>query len=368
MNNNAKICWLSGSFFNRKKILEKIKESIINPDIYVFDEHSAEEISDQILGNTLFSNNRIVILKDIPNFSANSTKSNEKWINIFDNIPDDCIVVVNGVESKSKQKIYAHIQKIGKIFDFPQYLEYRDATSYCREEFEKLGKLVEDSDLEYIVNNIGLEYGKGYDIDKIISETLKIVSYIGNRKKNIEHVDIEKCVTKNSNFIIWEMLDIIETKNYYKCQKILKNSCEVLGIREAINSIIPMLNRKFRLLLMIKEQLIKGINKKEIINNIKKIHKFKEENNIFSPEKDKDEMEKFIFSDYEINKAINTSDKYNRTEIFKSSEILKDCYLKLRYIYEEEELLILIDNFLLYICGIENDNNLKNLRRFVYGR
>ena len=370
MSDQARICWICGSFFHKQQIVEAIKKSLGDVKVLTYDDEStAEYIDMKISGNELFSEERVVILKDIPSFKGSAQKSNKKWKEVFSNIPEDCTVVVDGVDPNKKKVLHKHVQKIGKIFNPPASLKRPEACSYVIDIFEKSGKHIEDDDVGLIVDNCELEKGNLFDVDKMIMYHNLICNFVGNKKKNIVRQDILKCLPNNCNVLTWAVFDLIDKRDFDGCQKLLhrivlsKNTA-----KEAIEGLFHQLSWRYRLLFFLKEQKISGLEDKDILDNLKELHRFTRdgsgEYSTFTTEGKPLYSEKVGFSAlkgfYGKTPAINL---YSRTELFKSMKVIDECLLKIRNSNDDVECLLMADNFFMFICNVMDDKELSKLRR-----
>jgi DNA polymerase III delta subunit len=372
-----RICWLTGSFYHTRIILDKIKKSIGDYELYLYDENNTpEHIEMQILGSGLFASNRLIILRGIPHFVGTSTKSNSRWTEIFSNVPEDCVVVIDNVDVSSRQVIFKHIKKIGKVFDPPKVIKKDEAISYISDLFSEKNKNILREDIDLIVSNSLTEDGKGIDVDRVTMIVKQICYFVGNKKKNIEKLDLIRSLTGNNNYIIWDMFDAIDNRDFIKCEELLYSASEVSSIKGAIEELFRMLLWRFRLMFFLKEGLSLGRSQKEIFDGLKNIHKFSREGSgfysKFSIDLDKENNEKVVYSESVANNMINgmfgktpVLDKYSRTEVFKIMRIIEECLFKIRNISNEIEYLIVADSFFMFICGTVDENLLSKLRRIA---
>jgi DNA polymerase III delta subunit len=370
MNDKARICWISGSFFHKRKIVDAVKNSLEDHKVLIYDdEYSAEYIEMKISGNELFSESRVVIIKDIPSFKGSAQKSNKKWKEVFSNIPEDCTVIVDGVDPNKKKVLYNHVKKIGKIFNPPAYLKRPEACSYVIDIFEKSGKHVEDSDVGLIVDNCESDKGNLFDVDRMIMYHDLICSFLGNKKKNMTRADIIKCLPNNSNVLTWAIFDLIDKRDYDGCQKLLYRSILSKNTaKEAVEGLFHQLSWRYRLLFFLKEQKISGLKDEDILKNLKELHRFSREGSgeysIFTTDGKPLYSEKIGFNALKgFYGKTPVIDLYSRTELFKSMKVLDECLLKIRNSNDKVECLMMADNFFMFICNIMDDKELSRLRR-----
>lgn len=361
MSDNINVCWIEGSYHHSKEILGKIKESLGNHLVYEYDSDvTAAYIEHQILGDGLFSDNRLFILKDIPHFDKNYTKSNTKWKNLLSNLDDDCVVVFFGTDKNSRSVIYKHVKKIGKVFEFPKYIKKPEALSYVTDRFNHNNKNISDENSAIIVDSVGAG-DKGYDIDELVMVVDKVLAYLGKSNKNVKKEDVCACLSTSNHFIIWDILNAVEDKDFMKCEKLLYLAClNSNNIKYIVESILTTLVWKFRLLLYLKECKTKKIDDEVAVKKISNIHKFSKKYNVrdvaVELEEDKNgpksayssKMAHSVLKGFYGKKAV--IDKFTRTEIFKAIYFLEGAMLKSRYCDNEYECLLLLDTFFMMFC------------------
>ncbi|MFW6173328.1 MAG: DNA polymerase III subunit delta [Elusimicrobiota bacterium] len=376
-DNKARICWLTGSYYHRKDIIAKINDQFKPENTYVYDgECSASYLEMQIMGAELFTPKRSIILKEIPPFEGSSQTSNKKWKKVIQNIPEDCIVIVDGVSPGKKQVIYKLVKKVGKIFDMPEYLDKSKALTYASSLFEEYNKKIDQVDVEKLINSVREDNYKGVNVDFLRMAILQVIYFVGKKKKNIKSSDIMLAVPKSSQFIIWDIFDAIDHRDYILCHKLYKMACDREGICQATQQILHMLLWRFKMLLFIKEQQSKNFSNKDIENNLSMLNKTKKTGSglyaTFEYDLDKKEKKKPIYSYKMINNTINgmfgkkaAIDFYNRTDIFKTYIVLCECIAKMRETSTDINCQNMFDNFIDFICEKRPKKILERLRRRI---
>ena len=365
-DDKIKVCWITGSYHHGREIIQKIKKSLGEVCVeYYAEGFSAEYIEMQILGSGLFSEDRLIVLKDLPLYSG--SKSNARWKNLFSNIPDDCTVIIDRVAASSRRVIYKHIKGIGKVFELPMYVKGADASVYIETEFDHRGKNIPNDAVSLFMQKMG-EQSEGIPVDDIYMYINQMCSYIGKRKKNITVEDVEVAVPVNYSSIIWNMFTALDKKDFCECQKLFYHFCRSSSVSDAVNQICNMILWRYRLLLLIKEQKSNKIEDKEIIKNILALHKLSKEGvgskAVYSTDGN-------AYTENIVNNAVkgfyskpSPVDFYSRTELFKFVKIIHECNLKLRITdpNKEIEYLLIMDNLLMFMCGIVKEDILTKLR------
>jgi len=128
--------WLSGSYYMRRHRMADIKKAIGEYNLCVFrDTDGGGYVESKITEVDLFGQTKLVVLKGFPVFAKTSATNNKKTIKMLQNVPDHCYVVIDGISPTSKPSIYKAFQKFGKVINFPQYLDRRDAMEWVANRF-----------------------------------------------------------------------------------------------------------------------------------------------------------------------------------------------------------------------------------------
>lgn len=378
-SDKVKVCWLSGNYGYCEDILNQIKSLLKSPEIFIYDKDSdADYVENQILSSGLFAENRLIIIKHLYKFYSSSVKSNNRWLNIFNSIPEDCIVVIRDIDPSDAQVIYKHVSEIGKVFCAPQYLKRDDAFNWISKFFKENSKETNDENIFIILDSIGAETN-GYDIDKMNMCCRKICDYIGNKKKNICKEDIALSSDKYCNVIIWDILSSFEERDFVKCISLVKKSCDRDGnCSEAINQIFSMILWKLRIMLFVKESISIGMTKEQSIENVKKLHKFTREgsglNIAMEVETNKNgtlreaysaAMASSLFRSFGDKKA--SIDSFGRSEIFKLIISVSECIRNIRHESNDSNCMLMAENFFFESCKIIQPELLENIRRVRHG-
>jgi len=362
------IFWLTGSYYMRRKIIESIQNSINNFSFSVYDETTnCDFLESQITETSLFEDKKIIILRGFPEFSKTSATNNKKIIDLFEKCPESCFIIIDNV-STAKKTIYSVIQKLGKIYDFPQYLKRNDAINWLSNRFSEKNKQIESSDLQLIVESIGSD-SNGIDVDKLWICKEKICDYVGGHSK-ITRDDIIQSADKYNNFIIWSLFDAMDERDFNKCLSIVNSACQSDKIDNIVNQIFTVVLWRYRMLWFAKESLAKNKTSKNIIedvqNNLNKLCRKGNNDQTYFELEIKDGLIKPSYSYSVLNNAINgfygkpsTTSRYKRNEIYRIIKCAEECLLIIRYGASDFEMLTLLDN--LFMTLIPNNITYEEL-------
>lgn len=375
MINLPKIHWLSGSYFARRIVFDKILEVIGKHERYSYDETTeASHIENQILNSDVFNDARIFVLTGLPRFGSNSKTSNARYKKLFDSIPKNTYVLINGINKSDAPTLFEYVKIIGLIHDFPTHIEVIDAKEWVRKrlEEEKIG--VEDqTTIKEIVDSLGVEYKKGVNFDKLYITVDMLINYTDGKKLTID--DVKKAIYRKVEFIIWDLYDALDNKDFNKCQFLftymLQNGSSITSSAELL---LGGLSWKYRLVVLCKH-LVKN-DAAIFFKNLYKLEKEEKENASFAKYvlvKDKSGIIQSQYSDAAVKVALNgffgkppVVNKYTIEELESIISGIYDANIAIRSNIGDETILSIIDNVFMTICGIFNKERLSQQRRFDY--
>jgi hypothetical protein len=96
-SSNVKVCWITGSYYLRRDKLSALREQFGEHECTVYEDINGEYLELYVLTRTLFDTKRIAVLKCLPDFEGTSAKSNKKMKEVLSKIPDDVVLVIDGV-------------------------------------------------------------------------------------------------------------------------------------------------------------------------------------------------------------------------------------------------------------------------------
>ena len=353
--------------------MQSIQEGIGSFSLTICDENAnAGYIESKIMEVSLFDDNKIVIIKHFPLFAKSSATDNKRIIELLSNIPQNCYVVIDGISPKKRSKIYKAVEKIGKVYDFPEYLKQKEAITWLANRFQLQNKSIELSDVKLIVDSIGANES-GISVDRLYSCLQKICDYTGSSKK-VSREDIIKSADRYNHFIIWSLFDSLDKRNFEECVKTIHCSCQTHGVTETANQVFNMLLWRFRMLWFLKENNARKKSDNDILqdaqDNLKKLSRsgsgtsvrycINEEN---KPMYSQNVMRNALRGFYNNKPAINA---YKRNEIFRAIQCAEQCLLLIRHGATDMDIISLFDNFFFTMMpqSISHDD-LDHYRRII---
>lgn len=374
---NVRVCWASGSYFGRRKILDRIKALIGECDTYVYDDISGEYFESQVLSSCLFGDKKIIILKTLPKFDGSSTKSTSRLKKALSGVAEDCVVIIDGVEPSTHKTIYDHVKSIGRVYDSPQYLKGGEATSFVANILEEYKKIAGEGCVDLIIDATGETGSKGVDTDRLFMNIKQLCSYIG-KAKVIEKSDILSVLGRNTDFIIWNLFSALDRRDFEQCMKLFYNSLSLSGKpEEAINQILYMVSWRYRLILFLKEQKNLGRSTEEILESVKGIKKTKREGSglysTFEYDLDAEGKTKSVYTEKASKDALlgffgNTPviNLYAVSDIYHILKCVSHCLFRMRSGSSDAENIMLVNNLFMTVCGVFDSSVLCSVRRESY--
>ena len=382
-NEKVRVCILSGGFNFRLEILNKIKGFLKKHELHSYDkEVVAEYIEQQILSVNLFETTRLVILDHIPSFGSGGAKSAKRLQEVIENIPENCVVVFNGIDKgKRNEWLFKIVDKIGKVYESPKYLQKNSAISYIEKSFNQNSKKFEDGSAETLVSIIGEVYKKGVEVDKIYLSLKKLYSFVGDRD-TITQSDIVKTADHDKEYLMFSLFDHMDKRDFVGCLNIYKKARDLVKLEyDSAIQVLTGIRWRYRLMMFLKESKLLGYNDDQTLNNILELKKLKRSgsNSLTTYEVDKTEdketKEKMqytagmakntLMGNYSYEPVIN---KYSQEEIYNILLSVNESLFKIRSCYDNEaEIKLAVDNVFMTSCSMLNTRILTSLRRSPHG-
>ena len=352
------VCWVVGNYVQRKGFIEKIKSSG-SYDIHIFDgDSSLEFVEQQLESQPGFGDPRLIVINDLPDSKSTKQTILKRLLKALSSLPPRCSVVLNNFSDT--KPLNEFIKDHGTKKEYPDEIAPNEAIRLIRSELAE--KNISTDDVEFILASIVSPYRKkNVKFDDLLLLLKKIKAFIGDRKK-INREDIESICFDQSEFIIWNLLNTLDSRVYSKSIALLNKAIELQSnSKEAIVSTLYMMLWHYKMLLLIKEGNVQNPPEKKLINEIQGIGKLKRQEDSKSGFQQKSEadvnekkQEKPIYSEKAIQVAIQTTRagrvNFGRGELFLIVGALEDALLKVRSTDSDVQCFICIDSLFLGIC------------------
>jgi len=377
---SSNIFYVGGSFHFRKTAIKKILDGISEYDLFVCEskEEPLAKYASKVHYCDLLSENterkKVIIFKQIPD-GKTAKKTNTEFIKMLDSVTQDCIVIIDNM-SKRKKTIFNHLKKVGVIWDFDRYLDTPEATKWILDRLEKYKKTISSKAVEYIIQSVGKEFKSGVDVDRLYMFVLKLVSYMG-RKKEIDDSEVYRVVDRFDGDVFEDISAALAAKNFTKCHILLYRIMSG-NKTEKFFKIVHLLRWKFRLLLLIKDQMHHGKTAQEVIKELQdNFHKFKKTGANLQSSYEV-EIEKGEPKPYYTSGALTYAakgfwgnapevDNYSRKDLYKAVDCLHEILLCIRdRRADKNEIMNLMNHFFMTMCDLGDYKGMKKNRSLIY--
>ncbi|MCF7796040.1 hypothetical protein K9M42_03015, partial [Patescibacteria group bacterium] len=151
-----RLYYIKGNWFSRRNFIKQIKKQIKDYNLYVFDdEHSFKYILNIIKELDCFNEFKLIIINDWPKFK-NKSKSQIRNLfikNIIGKIPNNCCVIFNNLETKSKKFIDV-VKQNGEFHFFKNELNRNEIIKLIKNFFANREKKIQDDIICFLVDSI----------------------------------------------------------------------------------------------------------------------------------------------------------------------------------------------------------------------
>jgi len=351
--------WLWGSHYGRKNQFDKICSSIGDHDLFVYDESDdAYFVEQQILTRGIFSDIRLVVLYGLPHFVTSPAKNTRLYKGIFSKIPDDCVLVINGINPSKpsmNKTLSSFVKKEGSLLGFKEYLSEEEAIVWISKWFKSKKKDAQDDSIKHLIDLTGIEYKKGVNLDALAMHMEKIFAFMGSSRKVTKSI-VRQLVDPGPETALWNICEALDARDLSLFESIVYRMLSNTNkIKEVAERLIFMLIWRYKLLVFIKESEYLGKSDSQIKNNLSELKRtkssgfgqhticVKDTSCVFS-----DSMVSFVLS-----KRFNNSrsvDKYSRRALFDIIESLDRNLLAIRTISSRITVFRMLDDIGLKVC------------------
>jgi DNA polymerase-3 subunit delta len=205
---------------------------------------------------------RLVIVKDLSvlNGKPDSDVDENRFLDYIKNMSETtCLILYCRGTIDKRKKIYRYINRTGKALEF-QHLNDRELYTWINQTVERQGKRIAYSDARYLIDLVG------NNLEEISNELKKLISYIGERK-DIDREAMEQVIIPTLEQSIFKLVDAIGEKKADEALMVLGNL--IYGRGQAIQPILAMIARQFRLILQSKSYHNMGYTYEAIATKLK---------------------------------------------------------------------------------------------------
>jgi len=210
-----------------------------------------KDIKNALQVNSLFGNNKLVILRNFLDIKINKDLQ-ELLMSSIDKLADGFFAIfIEDDKPDARGKLFKAINDLAKkkIAEVKEYLLPRnqDLIAWVKKAAEKEGALFNPKALELLIAMVG------NDLWQLDAEIKKLANYKKNQE--ITAADVDLLIKGKFNDDIFQLMDAIGTKNRVKALKLFQDQIDS-GANDVY--LLTMLERQFRINLQIKESLSNG--------------------------------------------------------------------------------------------------------------
>ncbi len=362
-----------GNWLERTAILDKIKKSMGEFELSVFDEsYGWEYVQQAILEHSCFDEKSLIILNGLPTVKGkDASGSRTKVLNdlkkILPAVDGDKCVVLNGITITSKVFLNAVNGTDGKVqvksYDnmVPKAHAQGNAAQRLMGYFSEREKHIEYNDAYLVVDSINYN-NKEVSLDKVFLMAKKIESLVGGRKK-ITHEDVISICSLSPDFLIWNLFKALDNHNYLEALTLVdKIASRSLSFEHEIAMAVSTMIWKYRLLLFVRSSLDKGLQTDDIWIKLQKMVKWDKAGSGMKryslPKKTKkDKTNISMYSRPAMNMLFNGNygntasiSCYSQEHLMNVLPITQMCLRKIRSGCTEGEIRIVLEILCLVIC------------------
>lgn len=373
-----KIVVLEGNIVERKGVLDKIKNSLVDYEYLSFDSNdSYDNVSHTITEISCFGERRLFVIKGLPKVEAPDesqarTKVMGYFKKIFPSIPNGNVVVFDNV-GISAESFLKEVRKFGKVYKFDQKINKRDAKRIVNDYFKKKNIQFDDESVVMVVDSLNLE-GHDVDVDKLHLLIQQVYNYVCNKSK-IKKDDVYKVCSTSKEFIIWNLYSLLDDKDVCSSLAVVaKHLDNAKYFRNEAEFLMKGMLWRYGLLLLAKCGFNHDMSQKEVkdkISNINKLESKGKAQKIVLSVKTKDNKPTPEYSDKMINSIMNRNYGripvacYTFEQLLLIYYVLSSTELKIRSGCTESEIRTFVHITILVICGkISKKNTVDGILKY----
>jgi len=174
---------------------------------------SLEDLKNEMLAISMFKEKKLVVVSGVFSNAKLKEEFLEKGKAFIDS--DNVMLLTEGVAVPAKDKLYAFLEKEGKVQEF-EPLSGAKLKAWVVKETEEKGGKMEEGALETLIEYVG------GDLWRMDNEIGKLVNY----SKEIKKKDVEEMVRPDYETNIFDTIDAIAQKDKKKAVELLKEHME----------------------------------------------------------------------------------------------------------------------------------------------
>jgi DNA polymerase III delta subunit len=377
--NKVQVAWLSGGYHRRRAMLLQIREKFKGAELFVCDGSVAfEYLMTHMQSTGCFEESKLVIVNEMPVFKdSNRAKYIKHFKEVISELDESIFVVFNGISPTKEKALFTLVKEIGRSYEYPDAIDKKEAPRWLSDQFQKRGYSIDYKASEALVETCGYDRSVGgIGADMLEMSIDRIIRYLGEEKK-VSLETVEATIFRHENFIVWDILNAVDDKNYERCVTML-SKVHLLdeNVIQAISQLMSTMLWRFRMLLFLKESLAVLKDPNKVVEAAMLMRKLKRSNDqtgfgaIYSPENyasgdnegkpqvawTKNVVEGALNGFYGRDPAVNL---YTRRDIYRIVRAIQNAILHIRGLQSESLAFLLADTVFMVACNVADDQHIK---------
>jgi len=370
---NPRVCLLTGNYFERQEMMQKIYQALGEFERYTADEEWSWEYFRQQISEALVSGKKkLIVMNDWPDARETKVTLVKNFAKLLPDIPVDCVLVINNVEVPDEVKNWT--KSHGRVFEFKQYLPLPEAPDWIIAFCQKRGRTIDSANAAMITRTMRKKEKAGVNVDEVITSLLRLEHYMGSRK-NVTKDDVSATCFDSTDFVIWNLFYALDAKDLSKALSLLnKVWTGSHQVDKDISGMIYSMIWRFRLLFILKEGFAKKWDKDRVFKELQQIYKLERKGSGFKTKmtvelNKTDKQPKIMYTPYLAEMMLNSYygkdpviSKYMRKEIFIAIKVLEETLVRIRHGCSEDEAIMLFELVVCTICGAVRERDWRTFR------
>jgi len=378
----ANVCWLTGNYHDRKRIINKVKDLLSSHGelecVVCDNETPLVRLQSLISRRGCFEKQRLIILNDWPDTTISNATLYNKFLKMCELVPEGVVLICNNLKTDAK-KFLEGINAIAKVYSFEEEMWQNQADAWVVVEMSRREKEISTSNASIITSAVGTtESGYMVSIDKLHAMCSLLSFYVGKRK-SITKEDVVAVCADSSSFVIWNLYNHLDAKDYISSIKMLNHRANVSKTaRTFAEQVLHSMIWRYRILFFAKEATSSNMTMTDVIASASEWYKIKKTGSGLSCKctydlTEKDNRPKPIYNQKVIEKLFDGKYRkppvvsYSRQSTYRILQILERALQRVRYGCTENEIIILLDTVVMLICGKIDYDMLDKAWRTNYG-
>lgn len=247
--------------FYLKKLEEKLElgdMKMMNYDNFIGNDTLAKTILDSISTLPIFSDYRLVVVKNSGLFTSGKKNETDELVDNFSELSQSTILVFVESDVDKRNRLFKKVGQVGYAVNFEKITE-KELISWIETLFKNEKINVSKEVILKILKTVNL------DMNNIEIEVNKLVSFISSEDRELTIFDIENICSKSLELKIFDLVAAIGEKNPVLALDIYNN---MVLMKEAPLMILAMVARQLKILLQCKYLLEQGTSSNNIANEI----------------------------------------------------------------------------------------------------